>query len=623
MAAAALVVAGVAVYLNGLRTPFVFDDRDVIERNPSILSLADSFFPQAADGMTTSGRPLVNVRLAVDHQLGGMDVRIYHATNLVIHLLAALVLYALLRRLLGAAGDIAAFLGALLWTVHPLQTESVTYTAQRAESLVGLFLLLTLYALVRAADPADAVRRQRWQMATVTACLLGVFCKEVMVVAPVVALLLDRTFLAGSFGAAWRARRGLYLALLATWLPLAWLVAGSAGRGGTAGLSVNVSSWHYLLTQTWAIPHYVRLVFWPWPLVFDYGVDLIREPGQVVGQGLVMLALLGTTAFALVRHPRTGFALAAFFLVLAPSSSVVPVATQVIAEHRMYLALAAVTTLTAVGLQRWLGRTALVTGLAVAFALAAATVARNRDYQSELGLWRDIAAKRPQNARAYANIGQLLSEQGREEEALAAYAESLRLLPEQPRTLFNAGLSLTALGRDDEARASYARSVELDPKYVDPRANLGLLLLEQGAVPEALAHLAEAARLAPDRPETLSAYGTALAMSGRFGEAEAVFGRALTKATDPALLATLHFNLGNAAMASGRTDQAAKEFALAVQFDARNAAAHFNLGVALLRLGGRNTEAAAQLEEALRLDPGLTPARTMLAELRRSQPAAK
>ena len=170
---------------------------------------------------------------------------------------------------------------------------------------------------------------------------------------------------------------------------------------------------------------------------------------------------------------------------------------------------------------------------------------------------------------------------------------------------------------------SYARSVELDPKYVDPRTNLGLLLLEKGVVPEALAHLAEAARLAPDRPETLSAYGTALAMSGRFGEAEAVFGRALTKATDPALLATLHFNLGNAAMASGRTDQAAKEFALAVQFDARNAAAHFNLGVALLRLGGRNTEAAAQLEEALRLDPGLTPARTMLAELRRSQPAAK
>jgi tetratricopeptide (TPR) repeat protein len=640
LAAAALVVAGVAVYLNGLGTPFVFDDRDVIERNPSILSLADAFFPPAADGMTTSGRPLVNVTLALNHALGGTDVRIYHATNLAIHLLAGLVLYALLHRLLrgGAAakfhllsetsarpgdGRPVAWVAALLWMVHPLQTESVTYTAQRAESLVALCLLLTLYAFVRSADPAEAGRRRLWQGAAVAAGLLGVFCKEVMVVAPVAVFLLDRTFVAGSFASAWRERRGLYLALLATWIPLAWLVAGSAGRGGTAGLAANVSPWHYFLTQTWAIPHYLRLAFWPSPLVFDYGVDLIREPGQVVGQAVLMLALLAATAVALVRSPRVGFALAFFFLVLAPSSSVVPVATQVIAEHRMYLALAVVTTLVAVGLQRWLGRACLAAGVAAAVALGAVTVARNRDYQDELGLWRDIAAKRPGNARAFANIGQLLSEQGREEEALAAYAESLRLLPEQPRTLFNAGLSLTNLGRIDEAVASYARAVELDPKYVDPRTNLGLLLLEKGGVPAALAHLAEVAQLAPDRPEALSAYGTALAMSGRPGDAEAVFNRALARATEPAMVATLHFNLGNTAMAAGRPDQAAREFAFAVQFDPRNPAARFNLGVALLRLGGRNAEAASQLEEALRLDPGLGRARDLLAELRRSQPAAK
>jgi tetratricopeptide (TPR) repeat protein len=640
LAAALLVLAGVAVYLNGLGAPFVFDDRDVIERNPTILRLADSFFPPKADGGTTSGRPLVNVTLALNHALGGTDVRIYHATNLAIHLLAGIVLYALLRRLVPAGpgakihlidetwaepagGNPVAWLAVLLWMVHPLQTEAVTYTAQRAESLVALCLLLTMYAFVRSAEAADAGRRRLWQGAAVAACLLGVFCKEVMVVAPVAVLLIDRTFVAGNFRAAWRARKGLYLALLAAWIPLAWLVAGSAGRGGTAGLSVNVSSWDYLLTQTWAIPHYLRLAFWPSPLVFDYGVDLIRAPGQVAAQAVFMVALLAATAVALVRSPRVGLALAFFFLVLAPSSSVVPVATQVIAEHRIYLALAAVTSLVAVGLQRWLGRAALAVGVTAAVALGAATVARNRDYQDELGLWRDIAAKRPQNARAFANIGQLLSEQGKEAEALEAYAESLRLLPEQPRTLFNAGLSFTALGRIDEALASYARSVELDPKYVDPRTNLGLLLLEKGAVPQALAHLTEAARLAPDQPEALSAYGTALAMSGRIGDAEAALNRALARATEPAMVATLRFNLGNAAMAAGRADQAAREFALAVQLDGRNAAARYNLGVALMRAGGRNAEARAQIEEALRLDPGLTPARNLLAELLRSQPAAK
>lgn len=638
VAAAVLVLAGLAVYLNGLGTPFVFDDRDVIERNPSIRSLADSFFPPAADGMTTSGRPLVNVTLALNHLLGGNEVGIYHATNLLIHLLGGLVLYGVLRRILparvpaerhstdgmsgGAAGwNPVAWVAALLWMVHPLQTESVTYIAQRAESLAGLCLLLTLYAFLRAAGEAEAGPRRRWQGAAVAACLLGVFCKETMVVAPLLVLLLDRTFVAGNFRDAWRQRRGLYLALFATWLPLAWLVAGSAGRGGTAGLSAQVSPWHYLLTQAWAVPHYLRLALWPAPLVFDYGVGLIRDPAEVIVPGLVVLALLGFTGWALVRRPRLGFALAFFFLVLAPSSSVVPVATQVIAEHRMYLALAVVTALASVALHRGLGRAALGAGFALAVALGATTVARNRDYQSELGLWQDIAAKRPQNARAHANIGQLLSEQGRELEALAAYAEALRLLPEQPRTLFNAGLSLTNLNRIDEAIGSYAAAVELDPKYTDARLNLGLLLLERGRTPEALVHLAEAARLAPEQPEALSGWGSALAQTGKLAEAVDVFTRALAKAKEPAMVATLHFNLGNVGMAAGRPDQAAREFALAAGLSPDSAPAHFNLAVALLRLGGRNAEAAVHLEQALRIDPGLPRAREMLAELRRNTPA--
>ncbi len=640
VAAVVLVLAGLAVYLNGLGAPFVFDDRDVIERNPSIRSLAGSFFPPAADGMTSSGRPLVNVTLALNYLLGGTEVGLYHATNLLIHLCAGLVLYGILRRLLPsvpagkrqliddiAPGDAGwnpvAWVAALLWMVHPLQTESVTYIAQRAESLAGLFLLLTLYAFLRGTGETDAGRRRVWQGVMVAACLLGVFCKETMVVAPLVVLLLDRTFVAGNFRDAWRQRRGLYLALFATWLPLAWLVAGSAGRGGTAGLSAQVSPWHYLLTQAWAVPHYLRLALWPAPLVFDYGIGLIRDPAEVIVPGLVVLALLGATVWSLVRRPRVGFALAFFFLLLAPSSSVVPVATQVIAEHRMYLALAAVTALAAVALHRALGRSALGAGVALAVALGAVTVARNRDYQSELGLWQDIAAKRPQNARAHANIGQLLSEQGRELEALAAYAEALRILPEQPRTLFNAGLSLTNLGRIDDAIGRYTAAVELDPKYTDAHINLGLLLLERDRAPEALVHLSEAARLAPEQAEALSGWGSALAQTGKLAEATDVFNRALAKATEPALVANLHFNLGNVGMAAGRPDQAARAFALAASLSPDNAPAHFNLAVALLRLGGRNSEAAAHLEQALRIDPGLTRAREMLAELRRNPPASQ
>ena len=148
--------------------------------------------------------------------------------NLAIHLLAALALFGIVRRTLelpavarrfGERGATpVAFCIALLWVVHPLLTEAVTYLSQRAESLMGLFFLLTLYCFLRA---AVSQRPGAWRVGAVAACALGMGCKQVMAAAPLVALLYDRCFLAGSFREALRRRRGLYLALAATWLLLA------------------------------------------------------------------------------------------------------------------------------------------------------------------------------------------------------------------------------------------------------------------------------------------------------------------------------------------------------------------------------------------------------------------
>ena len=187
-------------------------------------------------GETVSGRPVLNLSLALNYAVSGCDVRGYHVTNLAIHLAAALLLFGIVRRTLprfrgcGGGQQLArlqlatplALAIALLWAVHPLQTESVTYIVQRAESLMGLFYLLTLYCFLRGAGSARAIF---WYAGSVLACLLGMATKEVMVSAPLVVLLYDRTFLAGSFREAWRRRWAYYLALAATWLLLAWLVA--------------------------------------------------------------------------------------------------------------------------------------------------------------------------------------------------------------------------------------------------------------------------------------------------------------------------------------------------------------------------------------------------------------
>ena len=318
-------------------------------------------------GETVTGRPLLNLSFAVNYAISGLNVWSYHAANLAIHVLAALLLFGILRRtfllprwaefLSAAFAEPALRLGclalaiALLWAIHPLQTESVTYIVQRAESLVGLFYLLTLYCFIRGATSG---RGRSWYAAAVLACLLGMASKEVMVSAPLMVLLYDRAFLAGSFREAWRRRYGVYLALASTWLLLGWLVIVAGNRGGSAGFGAGVGSWAYLCTQFGAIVHYLKLSVWPHPLLLDYGPDTVPMTLEILPDAILVVLLGLATLVALWRWPKIGFLGAWFFAILAPTSSIVPVATQVVAEHRMYLPLAAVVTAVTLGWVRCL-----------------------------------------------------------------------------------------------------------------------------------------------------------------------------------------------------------------------------------------------------------------------------
>ena len=210
--------------------------------------------PPDAEGQTVGGRPLLNVTLALNYAAGGTGVWGYHAFNLTIHFLAAMTLYGVVRRTLlrpvafrpggptvrdrfGPAAPALALAIALLWALHPLATEAVTYVIQRVEALMALFYLLTLYCFIRGAEDEKAASREStlWFGLSWLACLLGMATKEVMATAPLLVLLYDRVFLAGSFAAAWRRRRRLYAALAATWGLLAYLATGTQGRGGTGG----------------------------------------------------------------------------------------------------------------------------------------------------------------------------------------------------------------------------------------------------------------------------------------------------------------------------------------------------------------------------------------------------
>ena len=626
LAGAVIALAALAVYANSLSAPFVFDDLTGIVRNTSIRRLwplQSVLVPDPTRGTAVSGRPLVNLSLAVNYALGGLDVRGYHAFNLLIHALAGLALFGVVRRTLtlpawrtrcGPAALPLAFGAALLWTVHPVQTESVSCVIQRTELLVGLCYLLTLYCFIRGAECrlaggiSSQIRGRLWPTLSFGACLAGMASKEVMITAPVLVLLYDRTFVAGSFREAWRRRGGFHLALAGTLLLLGLLVAGTGGtRGTAAGFGLGVSWWSYLLRQCEAVLLYLKLSVWPHPLVLDYGTAV----GNRFADVWWLAALLVATVWSVVRKPAVGFLGACFFVILAPSSSVVPLVTQTVAEHRVYLPLAAVTGLAVAGLHTLARRQAVLVAVALAVGLGGLTLRRNDDYRSAIAIWRDTVAKAPANPRAHYNLGNALFHAGQFAAAVGPYETALRLKPRDAAVLANLAGALLRAGRSEEAFARYTEAAAVEPRAPDIQIKWADALAQLRRFAQAVPHYEAAVRLEPNAADAHLKLANALFELDRLADAAPHYEATLRLAPGQP---EAHANLGIALAQSGRMAEALAHFESAVRLEPANPVVQTNLAGALAFFD-RTAEARQHLEQALRLKPDHAPARDLLRQL--------
>jgi tetratricopeptide (TPR) repeat protein len=618
MAAAVLIFAGMVAYHNSFTGPFVFDDTWSIPLNPSIRQFGTALSPPNDNGQTVSGRPLLNLSFAVNYAISGRDVWSYHAGNLLIHIAAGLVLFGLVRRALllpalrGRFGRDAlsvSLAAAALWLVHPLQTESVTYIAQRAESLMALWYLLTLYCFVRGAGE----RKTAWLAMSVVACLLGMATKEVMVSAPLMVLLCDRALVAGSFRETWARRKTYYAFLAATLLLLLWLVITTGNRGNTAGfglvksaVAADATTWTYLLTQAKAITTYIGLAFWPRGQVFDYGTAIVTNAGAVWLQGLCVLALAGGALWLSVRRPAAGLAAFFFFAVLAPTSSFVPVATEPVAEHRMYLPLVSLALAAALGSHWLIGRKNKPTWVAavcvVVCLLAVLTVRRNRVYGDDLLLWRDTVEKVPGSARANNNYANALARNPDTcGEALRYCQRAIDLNPEFALSYNNYGYALGRLKRFDEALPYYDKALGLRQGDMEIMlSNRGFALYSLGRLAEAESDYKASLQIRPDYEEALNNYGNVLQSLGRPDEALVHIDRALE--VDPRFAAAWN-NRGNVFSARGLDrDEALRCYKLAAALDPMLWEAQDNVGRYCMLLG-RHGEAVPYFRAALGARP--------------------
>lgn len=643
LVALGLVVLAFVTYFNSLSTPFLFDDEPNIGGDMGIRELLPPNW-----GLLHGRRAVVRISLAINYAIdkqlaawqgdpeGGLNPAGYHLMNIFIHASAGLVLFGLVRRclelprvpeVLRSSSLALSGTAAAIWIAHPLNSQAVTYTIQRTESLMALFYLLTLYCMTRHAIAPEAKTRWPWGVLAILFCSLGMSTKEVMITAPVMALMLEISVLSRLGASSWKQRWWVVPALFLTWgvmykqglddlITLApasqpavtgEFVPGPAVEGPSAGLGISfIKPWEYALTQAGVVLHYFRLSFWPDRLAMDYGWPLVRS----LSQGLLDVLGIGAVGIASLllwwRRPALGVLMAAIFLILSPTSSFVPIVDMAF-EHRMYLPLAALVTfvvlLVHLGLRRidapaWAGPALAAVVLAL---LSTRTIVRNLDYRTPETMWRANIDVRPMNPRVYHNLGGVIaaSDPSRMPEAMALYEYAIKLVPEFVEAKNNLGALWVDNGRFDKAMPLLLDAVKAKPRDAEVQYNLGRAYLLGNDVPRAIHHLELAIKLKPGYAKALNNLGVANAKSGRFPEASEAFAKAVAQM--PKQL-DMRVNLAMALLSSGRPAEAAAEFRKCRELEPGDASIAAKLSGALLASGDLDG-AAREVAAAMAINP--------------------
>ncbi len=594
-----IALALLACYANAWDTAFLFDDEASILHNPSVLSnaLVQSLIEPNAGlplGATVSTRPVASFSFAFNHWISGMSPAGFRAGNLLIHFAAAWILLLILRHAFERSGDKAirrdafglATAIALIWAVHPLHTSVVTYTVQRVESLMGLFYLATWLCFIRASEARNRSGKNGslWASAAIACCLAGMAAKEVMVSAPLTILLYDRVFVSNSFEEVWRRHGRWHLGLFACWALLALVVLRFSLANEAVGEYVDLTWQGYFLSQGYFISRYVFLAFWPMPLAFDYGFTPIGDPFWIAS-GILLVASWGAlTLWAWRRNMKVAFLGYFFFAILAPSSSVILIGTEIAAEHRMHLASIVPICCALLGIHHWITRSGtskakpgalpipiLAIVAVVVAGLGLRTFDRNRLFADPQLLWEDTVAKVPGNARALAELARLYGEDARRERD-----------PSRWQVLMH------------KAAETANRAIEADPGYGQAYTARGRLRLAGGDADGALEDLATAIKIFPGEAGAYRSRGQVLHQSDPIA-AEADYTMALQLRPSGVMAA---INRAALRMSMGKVELALEDYEHVLRYRPDHAMAWSNRGIVMEQLG-RYSEALASREQSL------------------------
>jgi hypothetical protein len=580
-----LITASTGLYLWTIDFPMVFDDYSYLINNPIFRDTTSFSYPTnftefvnrpAKFGLDPDYainfvlRPVAYATFYLNQWFDEFNPRWYRAINIGIHAANALLLYGILISILRPFKDTGKLdrsswhfipaISALIFAVHPLAIESVTYIIQRFTSLVTLFSLLSLW--LHFLSLTAKTKRGIWLLrsGSVFALLLAMQTKECSVTIPFLAILVDWLVLRNSLrNAAWRS---LPLLLCTPLIPVLVLLITTAQNGGSLdfGVAFNVVNsrdqpldhWHYIVTQITVVAHYLRLMFWPTGLNIDPEWPVYQSLWQKpVLLSLVALSTLIAATWHLFRRHQGDVRIALafvgalwYFITISISSGLVPL-PDMMAEHRSYLPSIGIFVMAAVFIDIWrtyrhqadvsrFPKPAVIAVAVAVFGLASATTLRNHVWRSNESLWEDAVAKSPGKYRTWGNLGTAYSENGKETKAVNCYRQAIKIEPEyipgllnlsnsclrlnQPKEALDAtnqllnlkpdaatnppvamglGLGLMGVGRLNEAAFTFRKIIESNPGNAQAYKALGMVYGQLGLLQQALEQYQIAYRLEP------------------------------------------------------------------------------------------------------------------------------
>jgi tetratricopeptide (TPR) repeat protein len=571
----------------------------------------------------SSSRPVANISFALNYYFHQYHVLGYHLVNILIHAATAILLYLFVKTTLSIPSLSSrtehhgwiAFFAALIWLVHPIQTQSVTYIVQRMNSMAAMFYVLSLLLYARARLAGE--KKKKWGLFSgcILSGILALGSKEMTATLPFFILIYEWYFFQ-DLSRRWLKRHLFpFVGIMIAFILVAYMYVGAnplenilktyEGRDFTLPKRV--------LTEFRVVIFYISLLVFPLPsrLNLDHNFSLshsLIDPVTTLLSIGAIAGLIGLAVYMAKRRRLFSFCILWFLGNLVIESSVIGL--EMIFEHRTYLpsmlvSLMAVTFVYRHIKPKWFGVGVLC---AVVMVFSVWTHERNSIWGDNLTLWRDCVEKSPKKARPRNNLGKALTSQRKLKEAMRHFSEALRIRPDYPEAHNNLAAALAKQGRIKEAISHYAEALRIKPDSAEAHYNLGNALSNQGRLKEAVSHYLEALRIKPDCPEAHNNLGTALVNQGRLKEAMNHFSRALRIKPE---YSEAHRNLGLVYLKQSKLEKAVSHFSEALGIKPDDEETHYRLGIALMRQK-RIEEAISHYYEALRIKSGFSEAHNNL-----------